>query len=55
GIFAGQITNWNVEAIASLNDGVELPDLAISPVHRSDDSGTTETFTSYLSAAAPSV
>ncbi|MEO2130711.1 MAG: phosphate ABC transporter substrate-binding protein PstS [Microbacterium sp.] len=55
GIFAGQITNWNDEAIASLNDGVELPDLAISPVHRSDDSGTTETFTSYLSAAAPSV
>jgi phosphate transport system substrate-binding protein len=55
GIFAGTITNWNDEAIASLNEGVELPDLAISPVHRSDDSGTTETFTDYLSQAAPTV
>lgn len=55
GIFAGTITNWNDSAIASLNEDVTLPDLAISPVHRSDDSGTTETFTSYLSAAAPSV
>ncbi len=53
GIFAGQITNWNDEAIASLNPDAELPDLAISPVHRSDDSGTTETFTEYLHQAAP--
>lgn len=55
GIFAGTITNWNDEAIASQNEGVELPDLAISPVHRSDDSGTTETFTAYLNATAPDV
>lgn len=55
GIFAGTITNWNDEAIASQNDGVELPDLAISPVHRSDPSGTQETFTNYLASAAPSV
>ncbi|MGW9627672.1 phosphate ABC transporter substrate-binding protein PstS [Microbacterium sp. NPDC055521] len=55
GIFAGTITNWNDEAIASQNAGVELPDLAISPVHRSDDSGTTETFTAYLNATAPDV
>lgn len=55
GIFAGTITNWNDEAIASQNDGVELPDLAITAVHRADDSGTTENFTDYLAAAAPSV
>ena len=55
GIFAGSITNWNDEAIAAQNEGVELPDLAISPVHRSDDSGTTETFTAYLNATAPDV
>jgi phosphate transport system substrate-binding protein len=55
GIFAGDITNWNDEAIAATNEGVELPDLAITPVHRSDDSGTTENFTEYLGAAAPDV
>ncbi len=55
GIFAGTITNWNDAAIAALNEGVELPDLAISPVHRSDPSGTQETFAKYLSATAPDV
>ncbi|WP_136708589.1 phosphate ABC transporter substrate-binding protein PstS [Agromyces sp. H66] len=55
GIFAGTITNWNDPAIAATNDGVTLPDLAITPVHRSDDSGTTENFTDYLYAAAPAV
>src|SRR5690606_5993602 len=55
GIFAGTIAKWNDPAIAEQNDGVELPDLAISPVHRSDPSGTQETFTKYLSAAAPEV
>lgn len=55
GIFAGTITKWNDPAIADRNEGVELPDLAISPVHRSDDSGTTETFTNYLNATAPDV
>nr|WP_314844891.1 phosphate ABC transporter substrate-binding protein PstS [uncultured Microbacterium sp.] len=55
GIFAGTISNWNDPAIAALNDGVELPDLAISPVHRSDPSGTQETFTKYLSATAADV
>ncbi|MFC9920056.1 phosphate ABC transporter substrate-binding protein PstS [Agromyces binzhouensis] len=55
GIFAGDITNWNDEAIAATNESVELPDLAITPVHRSDDSGTTENFTDYLGAAAPDV
>lgn len=55
GIFAGTIDTWNDPAIADLNDGVELPDLAISPVHRSDPSGTQETFTTYLAATAPDV
>lgn len=53
GIFSGDISNWNDEAITALNDGKELPDLAISPVHRSDPSGTQETFTTYLESAAP--
>ncbi|MFN8193103.1 MAG: phosphate ABC transporter substrate-binding protein PstS [Nocardioidaceae bacterium] len=50
-IFDGKITTWNDPAIAALNDGVALPDTAITPVHRSDDSGTTKNFTEYLSAA----
>ncbi|GAB3553121.1 phosphate ABC transporter substrate-binding protein PstS [Arthrobacter tumbae] len=54
-IFAGEITNWNDEAIASQNEGVELPDLPITVVHRADDSGTTENFVEYLAAAAPDV
>ncbi len=55
GIFAGTITNWNDPAIAATNSGVTLPDLAITAVHRSDDSGTTDNFTDYLAAAAPEV
>lgn len=55
GIFAGTITNWNDPAIAATNPDATLPDLAITPVHRSDDSGTTENFTEYLGAAAPDV
>lgn len=55
GIFADKIEKWNDPAIAALNEGVDLPDLTISEVRRSDDSGTTETFTSYLEAAAPDV
>ena len=52
-IFSGAITNWNDAAIAADNPDAKLPDLAISPVHRSDKSGTTGTFTEYLSAVAP--
>jgi len=55
GIFAGEITNWSDDAIASQNEGVELPDLAITAVHRADDSGTTANFTDYLAAVAPEV
>ncbi|MGY1843446.1 phosphate ABC transporter substrate-binding protein PstS [Modestobacter sp. SYSU DS0875] len=52
GIFNQQITNWNDPAIAADNPDAELPDLAITPVNRSDESGTTENFTEYLAAAA---
>jgi phosphate transport system substrate-binding protein len=52
-VFAGDITNWNDPAIADLNPDVDLPDLAITPVHRADKSGTTENFTDYLNKAAP--
>jgi len=54
-IFAGTITNWSDPRIAEQNPDVELPDLGITAVHRSDDSGTTENFTDYLFQAAPSV
>nr|WP_227411898.1 phosphate ABC transporter substrate-binding protein PstS [Cryobacterium sp. BB736] len=52
GIFAGDIDRWDDEAIATQNPGVDLPDARITPVHRSDESGTTENFTDYLAAAA---
>lgn len=52
GIFAGEITTWDDEAIAADNPDVDLPSTAINPVHRSDESGTTGNFTSYLEATA---
>lgn len=55
GIFAGTITSWDAPEIAAQNEGVELPAQAITAVHRSDDSGTTENFTDYLAQAAPEV
>ncbi len=54
-IFRGDITNWNDAAIKAANPDATLPDLAITPVHRSDNSGTTENFTDYLAAAASGV
>jgi phosphate transport system substrate-binding protein len=53
GIFSQKITNWNDPAIAKENPGVELPDKRITPVNRSDESGTTENFTEYLSVVDP--
>jgi phosphate transport system substrate-binding protein len=47
-IFAGKITNWNDQEIAKDNPGVQFPSLAIQSFHRSDSSGTTYNFTSYL-------
>lgn len=48
-IYLGTITNWNDGKISALNPGATLPNLPISPVHRTDGSGTTYVFTSYLS------
>jgi phosphate transport system substrate-binding protein len=53
-IFAGQITMWNDPQIAKLNTG-KLPNLRITVVYRSDGSGTSEVFTSYLNAVAPKI
>lgn len=47
-IFRGAITKWNAPAIAKLNPGAKLPDLAITVAHRSDGSGTTYAFSNYL-------
>lgn len=55
GIFAGEITTWNDPAIAEANPDIELPEITVVPVNRSDDSGTTENFTEYLAAVAPDV
>jgi phosphate transport system substrate-binding protein len=51
-IFNQQVTTWDDPAIADLNPDAELPSTAITPVSRSDESGTTENFTEYLAAAA---
>jgi phosphate transport system substrate-binding protein len=48
GIFRGAVTKWNDPAIARLNPGAKLPNLAITIAHRSDGSGTTFAFTHYL-------
>lgn len=53
-IFNGKITKWNDSAIAKMNPGVTLPDLAITVVHRSDKSGTTKNFVSYIKDTADS-
>ncbi len=52
-IYFGKITNWSAPAIAKLNKGVKLPNLAITPVYRSDGSGTTYGFTDYMSHISP--
>ncbi len=52
GIFAGEITNWSDEAIVSQNPDADLPDLDITAVHRSDESGTSKNFTDWLAKAA---
>ncbi len=48
GIYLGAITKWNDPRIIKDNEGVALPDLTITPVYRSDSSGTTSIFTDYL-------
>jgi phosphate transport system substrate-binding protein len=53
GIYQGVIKTWNDPAIAADNQGVQLPTLPIVVVYRSDGSGTTSIFTSYLSSVSP--
>jgi phosphate transport system substrate-binding protein len=52
-IYLGHITKWNAGAIKKINPGVSLPDLKITPVYRSDGSGTSWNFTDYLSRVSP--
>jgi phosphate transport system substrate-binding protein len=52
-IFLGKITKWNDPAIAQGNSGVKLPDSDITVCHRSDESGTTKLFTTFLAAYSP--
>ena len=54
-IFSREIKTWNDKAIAADNPGAKLPATAIVVAHRSDGSGTTENFTKFLKAAAPTV
>src|SRR5205814_8630702 len=53
-IFAGKVKNWNDKMIAA-DGNTGLPSTGIQVVHRSDGSGTTNAFTSYLTAVAPTV
>ncbi|MFB7166501.1 phosphate ABC transporter substrate-binding protein PstS [Streptomyces sp. NPDC056121] len=53
GIFDTRITTWDAPQIRALNPDAELPSTRIRPVHRSDDSGTTQNLQAYLAGAAP--
>lgn len=53
GIYLGKITKWNDPEIRRWNHGVDLPDADIVVIHRSDGSGTTYTFSDYLSKVRP--
>jgi phosphate transport system substrate-binding protein len=52
-IFLGNVKTWNDPEIAALNPGVNLPNEPIQVVHRSDESGTTFVFTSWLAGESP--
>ncbi|WP_460822811.1 phosphate ABC transporter substrate-binding protein PstS [Lysobacter olei] len=52
-IFLGKVAKWNDPRIVALNGGVQLPDMKITIVHRSDGSGTTFNFVNYLSKVSP--
>ncbi len=51
-LYMGQITKWNDPRLVADNPGVRLPDMPITVVHRSDGSGTTFHFTSFLSVVS---
>jgi phosphate transport system substrate-binding protein len=52
-IFLGKITSWNDPKIKALNSSVNLPSTKITPIYRSDGSGDSFVFSSYLSAVSP--
>jgi phosphate transport system permease protein/phosphate transport system substrate-binding protein len=52
-IYLGKITKWNDARLTAINPGISLPDQPITVVHRSDGSGTTFIWTSYLSNVSP--
>lgn len=52
-IYLGKVKTWNDPEITALNPGVTLPSTAITVIHRSDSSGTTSGFTSFLAATDP--
>jgi phosphate transport system substrate-binding protein len=52
-IYLGNITTWDDPAIAKINTGVKLPSTKITPIYRSDGSGDSYVFTSYLSSISP--
>ena len=52
GIYLGKITTWNDKTLAAANPGVAMPAAPILAVHRSDGSGTTNIFTTYLAAVS---
>ncbi len=52
-IYLGKISKWNDPKIAAINKDIKLPDLAITPAWRTDGSGTTYVFTSYLATQSP--
>jgi phosphate transport system substrate-binding protein len=52
GIFLGKIKKWNDPALRKLNKGKVLPDLNITVIHRSDNSGTTYNLTEYLNSVS---
>jgi phosphate transport system substrate-binding protein len=52
-IFLGKITKWNDARLVSINPGLNLPNMDIIVVHRSDGSGTSFVWTDYLSKVSP--
>jgi phosphate transport system substrate-binding protein len=52
-IYLGKVKTWNDPEIKALNPEVSLPSTPITVIHRSDSSGTTSGFTSFLAALDP--
>jgi phosphate transport system substrate-binding protein len=52
-IYLGKVKTWDDAEIKALNPGITLPSTAITVIHRSDSSGTTSGFTSFLAAVDP--